>query len=63
MECQKIEIYCPKCENDKIEHKATVLEQEETRNKEIIRFQCDDCRSIGTFTVYRMSGMEIIDCP
>ncbi len=63
MEHQKIDVCCPKCEDDKIDHKASILEKEETKSKEIIRFQCDDCKSVGTFTVYKLSGIEIIDCP
>ncbi|MFO7966942.1 MAG: hypothetical protein R6U44_05025 [Archaeoglobaceae archaeon] len=61
MEEEIIEIDCAECENNRIKHKAVVLDRRETDNKEIIEFQCKDCNSKGILTRYKTSQIEILD--
>lgn len=61
MEEEIIEIDCAKCKNNKIKHKAVVLDRRKTETKEIIEFHCKDCDSEGILTRYKTSQVEILD--
>jgi len=54
------EIDCPICDDGE-KHKARILRKVERTDRVMMEVECEDCKSKGVVSVFRIAGVEMYD--